>query len=467
MEFDSCFAHRGLRLIVSLDNDTAAYTKRMCVVLIFSILFDLSSAFATVEQSRLKGIAEYKAGNYPQSEEVLKGTIADAERSEPGIVAELLLDLANVYQKVGRFAEARSCLRKAIERIKKTEGENSLKLVFPMNRFMEMLETREDRSAAAAMCKEGLRILEASFGQTSPALLPQLKLVHACTLFSSADVPYIGRIYEIYQQQPNFHKSETAPSICSDYAVALCLSGQPANAEGYAKEGLEIALNVFGKADSHALASLGALVMAMDLQRKSSESDQLFRQLISHIKQLKSPRQTDVERTYTLGTIFMSAAMYKHAASTFDETILLQKQHGLATCDSLKKLNLNASKAKFRIGGTKQARQLIQQFVKDEEISYGSNRLALAKYLTAEASTAMAERLFELAALLYEKALSVYASSGKGEPADIVIVMKRLGRVYRKLGDDARSEKIMTRGRALAETCGIKWRGLVEAREGK
>jgi tetratricopeptide (TPR) repeat protein len=442
----------------------------MSIVLSVSLLSlvpsELSAAEA-LENSRLDGVTEYRMGDLEKSEASLKQAIAEAELCKSPVEVELLLDLADLYTKLGRYAEAQRCLQRAIEHLRKSEGNDSLRLIFPINRLSDLHVLAEDQRECLSLEKEALRIMQTAVSDKSPALLRQLNRLHAGLVYTGADERYVRWIYEISKVQSGRQKTEMFPVLCSEYAVALSLNGKDTQAEPIAREAVDCSEKVFDKRDSRAILTVGVLAMVLRAQGKREEADRQFDLAISRARQMPFPTQDDANRLVGLADVYFKKSMTQQSDRVYDAVLPLRRQSCFKPFYGDKDVYLRAAKVKWQAGDKEQSRKLLLEFFQDAEVVYGKRRLAMAQYLNNTGAYLKSQRFLELAASVFEKSVSILASAPDARPADQVVALKRLARTYRELGDSKRAELLFSKAQAMSEKYGIKRKVWTGARQGR
>ena len=298
--------------------------------------------------------------------EMLERGARDAETlaSDPAVQAELLHNLANIYQQLGRLDEADSLYAKSLERRTETFGRNSAEVAESLVAIGLLRVDQARLEEGEKLVREGLALAEKLLAPNHPTVIaaslalgetlrergahddaiailaqtverqsaPGIAPTDQTTALTAlADAYYAAGHYEksgaIYRDVLQRHRAifgDAHPLVAGDIASLAAIEqdlGYYDQAEAHAREALAINENYYGVKSPHTADNLTSLGRALLYQEKYEEAQAALERALAVQEAALGPSHPLVaEALNELGNILAMQNRYDEAAANFQRS---------------------------------------------------------------------------------------------------------------------------------------------------
>lgn len=403
------------------------------------------------QQSIEDGDAEAGIAKGERAYKLLKATLGqDSE-----MLAESLLDLAELYSEAGADKRAEQCGLEAVGISKRAAGQYSLLHASSLDAVARRYADQKDFDQAEEYHKRTVNILKQVVGEQHPF---------------SANV--VGRLGSLYARQGNFRQAE--PLMQQALAMRTAVYGENSaeclgnirklaglyedrvdweRAETLLRQAAEIARVHFGEQDGEYATYLNRLALLHVNQRKFSEAETLYLQALEIRKHDPGDRHPDYATILNnLAVLCTHTGDYERAESLFRQALEIQEAaFGKEDSDYLVSL-VNLAWMHDQKHDYSRAMETYQQVLEIQRSALGEQHPDYADTLQDIAMMQLDMGEYEQAESLCRQVLEIRRATSGGEHPAYAQSLSNLALVYEKMGDYSRAEPLYRQSLDITRT---------------
>jgi serine/threonine protein kinase/Flp pilus assembly protein TadD len=247
---------------------------------------------------------------------------------EPGVQAEMLTVIGQIYERLGLHDKAQPILEKAVTTGRRAFGPENEHVATSLNNLGVSLREKGDSTASAPILEQALAIRRKVLGNEHKDV--------AVTLVELADV-YTDQGFD-EKAEPLFRESLTIrrkvlppedPHLgasLNDLALLLRRKGDLAGAESMFREALEIFRRARGETHPFVASLLGNLALVVADRRDFRTAESLFREQLAIERKTLGQQHPSIGNTFiNLSRPLLEQGKYDEAASAADEGLCITR----------------------------------------------------------------------------------------------------------------------------------------------
>jgi CHAT domain-containing protein len=271
-------------------------------------------------------------GRYTEAESLLRQALEMNQRllgEQHPIIATNLNQLANVYESQGRYTEAESLIRQALELRKRLFGEEHPDVATSLHSLALVYKIQGKYDEAEPLYHQALEMYKHMLGEKHP---------YVATSMSSLALLYYDRgQYEeaesLFRQALDIEKSQLGkqhPNVATtlnDLALLYTRQGKYTEAEPLFHQALEIRKKLFGEQHPQVATSINNLALFYYHQEKYAEAETLYRQALEIRKKLFEKPHPEIANSFNnLAVLYYRQGNYAEAEIFWRETLTMEKR---------------------------------------------------------------------------------------------------------------------------------------------
>lgn len=241
---------------------------------------------------REEGIQAFKQKKFKLAETQFTnavGIIAGTEKYNEQQV-ELMLNIAQVYEKSGQIDRAIVQLQKTIKFVRSHFGQSSGKLPVILDRLARL---DPDPQHKHDLLTESLNIRENLVGTSDLSLLFALQRLHSVYVGTAKGLPLSLRIYALRSKTPSFRSNSNSITYVLNLAQEYVAAGQVDKSIKFFKESAELSDHFYSKQDFHHIWTRVCLGAGYDLLGKKEEAEREYNDVFEMAKKWEISTQLE------------------------------------------------------------------------------------------------------------------------------------------------------------------------------
>jgi tetratricopeptide (TPR) repeat protein len=248
--------------------------------------------------------------------------------TEPGVQAEMLTVIGQVYERLGLHDKAQPILEKAVATGRRAFGPENEHVAASLNNLGVSLRERGDLTGSAQILEQALAMRRRVFGNVHKDVavtLAELAGVYADQGLDAKAEPLLREALAIRRKILGPEEANLGASL-NDLALLLRRKGDLAGAESMFRQALPIFRKASGETHPHVASVLGNLALVVTDLRDYATAESLFRESLAIDRKTLGQEHPSVGNTLiNLSRPLLEQGKYDEAASALDEGLRITR----------------------------------------------------------------------------------------------------------------------------------------------
>lgn len=410
--------------------------------------FEFSNSLRVMQQY---GIYLFKRAHYSEAEVLFKRILPLSEKAlgakHPN-VADILNNLANVYNSWGKYKDAETFYRRAMALYQKVLGPEHLNIASCLNNLATLYLYQGKYKEAEPFYRRALTLREKALGQGHSDVAQSINNLANLYYHQGKHLdaePLFQRALTLNKKIHGLEHPNVATSL-NNLALLRYHQGKYEDAEPLYRSALALYEKALGPEHPGVATCLNNLAMLFNFQERHEEAEALYQDALAIYEKALGPEHPDIATCLNnLANLNYLREKYGEATTLYQRALTLYKDALGPEHPNVATSFNNLAKVYHKQGKHEEAGFLLENAVAIQQTAYDSEHLDIARSLhnlatvyADQGKDSKAEPLFQRALAIREKALGM-------QHPDSATVLEDYAALLRRIGKEAEALELETR----------------------